>query len=57
MHLIPFVSGIGENVSWPLTLLKAPAGLAGAVPCHGPAWQRLADGCLEGIVSCEEGGG
>lgn len=35
MHLIPFVSGIGKNVSWPLTLLKAPAGLAGAVPCHG----------------------
>lgn len=57
MHLIPFVSGIGKNVSWPLTLLKAPAGLAGAVPCHGPAWQSLADGCLEGIVSCEEGGG
>lgn len=57
MHLIPFVSGIGKNVYWPLTLPKVPAGLAGTVPCHGPAWQSLAGGCLEGIVSCEERGG
>lgn len=57
MHLIPFVSSIGKNVSSPLTLLKVPAGLAGTVPCHGPAWQSLAGGYLEGIVSCEEGGG
>lgn len=47
------MSSIGKNVSWPLTLAE---GLAGVVPCRGPAWQSLGDECLEGIVSCEEGG-
>lgn len=57
MCLILFVSGIGKNLSWFLTLLNVPARLAGVAPHHGPAWQSHADGCLEGTVSCGEGGG
>lgn len=37
--------------------LKIPASLTGVVPRHGPVWQSCAGGCLEAVVSCEEGGG
>lgn len=57
MCLILFASGIGKNLSWSLTLLNVPARLAGVAPHHGPAWQSHAAGCLEGTVSCGEGGG
>lgn len=57
MGLILFASDIGKNLSWSLTLLNVPASLAGVAPHHGPVRQRRADRCLEGIVSCEEGGG
>ena len=57
VNMLYSVSAVGKNVAWSLTPLKVPAGLGGVVPHRGPVWQSCADGCMEGIVSCEEGGG